>query len=67
MVDVYQNHLTNSMSELSPEQQLSEYSEYMKTLAFVGLFGLVFGNIRDFMMQRMKKMVGRNVHKETLR
>ena len=67
MVDVYQNHLTNSMSELSPEQQLSEYSEYMKTLALVGLFGLVFGNIRDFIMQRMKKMVGRNVHKDTLR
>ena len=39
----------------------------MQTLAFVGLFGLIFGNIRDFIMQRMKKMVGRTVHKDTLR
>ena len=67
MVDVYQDHITNEWSSIPSEQQSDQYSSYMKTLTFVGMFGLIFGNIRDFVLQRMKKMVGRNVHKDTLR
>ena len=36
-------------------------------MAFVGLFGMIFGNIRDLVLQRMKKTIGRGVHKDTLR
>ena len=66
-VDVYNQHLTNSWSEVSPEEQTARYTEYMQTMAFVGMFGLVFGNIRDLVLQRMKKTIGRGVHKDTLR
>ena len=67
MVDVYQDHMTNDWSTIPSDQQSEQYSYYMKTLTFVGMFGLIFGNIRDFVLQRMKKMVGRTVHKDTLR
>lgn len=67
MVDVYSDHITNEWSEITPEEQSDRFSEYMQTMAYVGLFGLVFGNIRDLVLQRMKKTIGRGVHKETLR
>ena len=67
MVDVYQDHMTNDWSTIPSDQQSEQYAYYMKTLTFVGMFGLIFGNIRDFVLQRMKKMVGRTVHKDTLR
>ena len=59
--------MTHDWSTIPPEQQSEQYTYYMRTLTFVGMFGLIFGNIRDFIFQRMKKMVGRTVHKDTLR
>ena len=67
MVEVYQERVTMYWTEFSPEEQQSHFSEYMQTLTYVGLFGLVFGNVRDFAFQRMKKLMTRHVHKETLR
>jgi len=66
-IDIYTDALTNSWSEVSPEEQSSQYSAYMKQLAFVGLFLLVLGNVRHYLLNRMKRQVGRNVHKDTLR
>ena len=48
MVEVYQESVTMYWTEFSPEEQQSRFSEYMQTLTYVGLFGLVFGNVRDF-------------------
>ena len=50
MVDVYSDHITNEWSEITPEEQSDRFSEYMQTMAYVGLFGLVFGNIRDLVL-----------------
>ena len=67
MVEVYQENVTMYWTEFSPEEQQSRFSEYMQTLTYVGLFGLVFGNVRDFAFHRMKKLMTRHVHQETLR
>ena len=48
MVEVNQERVTMYWTEFSPEEQQSRFSEYMQTLTYVGLFGLVFGNLRDF-------------------
>lgn len=39
----------------------------MKTFATVSVVGLALGTIRDVVMTRMKRKVGSNVHKETLK
>lgn len=66
-IDIYTDALTNSWSEVSPEEQSNQYSAYMKQLTFIGLVLLVLGNVRHYLLNRMKRQVGRNVHKDTLR
>ena len=67
LFDVYNERVTLFWAEISPEEQTDRFSEYMLKLTYVGLFGLFAGNARDYIWNRMKKSVGRNVHKETLR
>ena len=39
----------------------------MKTIALVGLVGLILSTVRDIVMARLNQSVGSNVHKETLK
>lgn len=65
--EVYKRSLTFEWSDASPEEQASKYTEYTSRIAFVGLLGLVLHKIKDIIFTKVKRAIGRDVHRVTLR
>jgi len=65
--EVYKQSLTQEWSDASPEAQSAEYTSYMKRIAGIGMLGLILHKIKDIIFQKVKRSIGRDVHKVTLR
>ena len=51
---------------MTPEEQLASYDDYMSKLAYTSYFILVARLVRDFIVDKKKREIGRYVHKQTL-
>ena len=51
---------------MTPEEQLANYYDYMSKLAYTSYFILVVRLVRDFIVDKKKREIGRYVHKQTL-
>lgn len=65
--EVYKQSITQEWSDASPEVQSAEYASYMKRIAGIGMLGLILHKIKDIIFQKVKRSIGRDVHKVTLR
>ena len=64
--EVYKGSIIQDWANSPAETQLAEYQSHMKNLVLVSYALLALRLTRDFVFDKKKRDIGRNVHKETL-
>ena len=64
--EAYKGSLIQGWADASPEEQFANFYGYMKTLVITSYAIMALRVARDFVMDRVKRSIGRHVHKETL-
>ena len=64
---VYNESVTQDWSNASPEDQQEYYIYYMSRIASVGILSMVLHKIKDILFNKVKRSIGRDVHRVTLR
>ena len=65
--EVYKEAVTQEWSNASPEEQQEKYCYYMLRIAGIGILGMILHKIKEILFNKVKRSIGRDVHRITLR
>ena len=65
--DIYSQSVSQNWAESSAEAQARNYSEYMTKMTWISFVGLALKTIQEHVFDKRRKVIGRDIHKETLK